>query len=264
MSDEIVVAQEPATLVSSLKSDHHLVAVNGTEMMAARLGIQNWLRTKLDDIQSEINTAQANYDAAIKHKWKASPFKNQIRKEQSKHLYYSKILAASEAGFTIVPNMDVTVFAVRTKRSWPKWNGNEGTSNYSYNSASPIVPDEEEQRLPVGEGEYKSPDQLFHERHQKLKETDKVTGKEIEVYHVRQICDGFEQIEFPLAVAQPLVMDATARAMAMKIFDRIAIVPQKYKRRGDPIILGQITRKEGWQTKIASFLIAWYLDPRTL
>ena len=61
-------------------------------------------------------------------------------------------------------------------------------------------------------------------------------------------------------------MDATAAAMAMKIFDRIGVVPQTRRKgyRGDPIVLGQITRKEGWQTKTASFLIAWYLDPRTL
>lgn len=264
MSDEIVVAQEPepATLVNSLNSDHHLVAVNGTEMLVARSGIQKWLRAKLDDIQSEIDTAQANYDQAIKHKWKASPFKNQIRKEQSKHLYYSKILAASEAGFTIVPNMDVTVFAVRTTRQLPKWHGNQGTSTYGYSAASPMVPDENEQRLPIGEGEYQSPSQKFREEYRKIPQIK--DGKQIEVYHVRQICEGFDQIEFPLAIAQPMVMDATARAMAMKIFDRIGVVPRKYKRRGDPIVLGQITGKEGWQTKVASFLIAWYLDPRTL
>jgi hypothetical protein len=83
---------------------------------------------------------------------------------------------------------------------------------------------------------------------------------------VEQTCTGWEDIEFQLAIAHPLVMDATAAAMAMKIFDRIGVVPQTARNgyRGDPIVLGQITRKEGYSTKTASFLIAWYLDPRTL
>lgn len=73
----------------------------------------------------------------------------------------------------------------------------------------------------------------------------------------------FAELEFPLAIAHPVVMDATSHAMALKIFDRIGIVPQSL-RHGDPIVLGQIIRKQGWQTKTASFLIAWYLDVRTL
>jgi hypothetical protein len=164
-----------------------------------------------------------------------------------------------EAGYTIVPNMDCNVFAIRTKRQWPKWNGNEGTSHYSYSSASPSIPDEEEMRLPIGEGEYQSIDQKFHEQHWKTKEGDK------ELYHVRQICDGLDPINFPLAIAHPVVMNTVAAAMAKKIFDRIGIVPASHRRlKGDPIVLGQITRKEGYSTKTASFLIAWYLDPRTL
>jgi hypothetical protein len=71
-------------------------------------------------------------------------------------------------------------------------------------------------------------------------------------------------MEFPLAIAHPLVMDATAAAMALKIFDRIGVVNNRNQSRGDPIVLGQITRKDGYSTKTASFLIAWYLDPRTL
>lgn len=60
-------------------------------------------------------------------------------------------------------------------------------------------------------------------------------------------------------------MNVVAAAMAKKIFDRIGIVPRTQQRlRGDPIVLGQITRKEGYQTKTASFLIAWYVDARTL
>jgi hypothetical protein len=251
-------------VTQELQPQFHAVAVNGTEMIQASNGIQNWLRMKVQSIDNEIAETQAIYDSAVRNKWKSSTFKTQLQRHGQKRLYYSKLLAASEAGYTVVPNMEVSVFAIRVKRETPKWSGDAGKSQYSYSSAAPSVPVEEEQRLPIGEGRYESPLVAFSEDRHKQKEMK--DGKEVEMYAVEQYCDGFQELEFPLAVAHPLVMDATARAMAMKIFDRIGVVPQTHQRgyRGDPIVLGQITRKEGWQTKTASFLIAWYLDPRTL
>jgi hypothetical protein len=216
-------------------------------------------------VDAEVALTQESLDYAIKHKWRTVTFKGQLQRLKQKSLYYQKLLAAVHAGFTIVPNMPVDVFAIRVKRDDPKWQYGEGTSGYSYSSASPSVPEETEQCLPVGEGRYESPLVKFTEDRSKEKQIGK-DGKEIEVYKVEQYCEGFGQIEFPLSVAHPMVMDATAAAMACKIFDRIGVVPQTQRRgyRGDPIVLGQITIKEGWQTKVASFLIAWYLDPRTL
>lgn len=244
--------------------EFHAVAVNATEMVQAKAGIQSWLERKLQAIDNEISSTQATYDAAVRNKWKSSTFKGQLERVRKKRLYYGKLLAACEAGFTIVPTMPVDVFAIRVKRETPKFAFNEGKSEYSFRSASPTVPDEVEQRLPVGEGRYESPLVNFSEQNYTKKEIK--NGKEVEVYNVEQYCDGWGDIEFPLSVAHPAVMDATARAMAMKIFDRIGVVPQTHRRgyRGDPIVLGQITTKEGYSTKVASFLIAWYLDPKTL
>jgi hypothetical protein len=263
MTTELAVQQPEKE--SELIPQFHAVAVNGTEMVQAKAKIQSWLERKLQSIEDEIVVLQATYDAAVRHKWKSSTFKAQMEKEKRKQLYYGKLLAACNAGFVIVPNMEANIFAIRVDRLYPKWRGDTGTSNYSYSSAAPNVPDEKEQRLPVGQGHYESPTQKFHEYCTKQKQIK--DGKEIEVYQVEQYCDGFDQIEFPLAIAHPMVMDATARAMAMKIFDRIGVVPQTRRRgyRGDPIVLGQITTREGgYSTKTASFLIAWYLDPRTL
>jgi hypothetical protein len=237
----------------------HAIATTGEEMVKAKAGIQTWLEGKMSALTVERAEIQESLDSAQKHKWKTSAFKSMLSRLTQKELYYGKLLSACEAGFVIVPNMDVNVFAIRVNRSWPKWNGNEGTSTTSYRNASPGVPDEEEQRLSIGEGNYESPTQKFREFHSKTMKDGK------EVYLARQVCNGFDQIEFPLAVAHPQVMDAVGRAMAMKIFDRIGIVPRPNRRmRGDPIVLGQITRKDGYVTKTASFLIAWYVDARTL
>lgn len=263
MADEIVV-QEPEKDETAIVPQFHAVAVNGTEMIAAKAGIQSWLERKLRSIEEEINSLQATYEAAVRHKWKSSGFKSQLEREKRKQLYYRKLLSACNAGFTIVPNMPCDIFAIRVDRNNPSWTSDYGESTFGFRHAAPSVPDETEQRLPVGEGRYESPVTKFHEDRREGRELK--DGKEVKTYEVTQWCDGFEQIEFPLAIAHPMVMDATARAMAMKIFDRIGVVPQTRRRgyRGDPIVLGQITHKVGYETKTASFLIAWYLDPRTL
>ena len=203
---------------------------------------------------------QETLDAAVRHKWKSSTFKSQIQRQKQKQLYYQKLLAAVHAGFTIVPNMAVDVFAIRVKREAPSQRPVENTSTSGY--MEPYLENEKEQRLPVGEGRYKSPEQTITTR-----KSEGVNEKKEKTYTMTWVPDGFADMEFPLAVAHPVVMDATARAMAFKIFDRIGVVQNsEYQTagRGDPIVLGQIIRKEGYSTKCASFLIAWYLDPKTL
>jgi hypothetical protein len=258
MTTELAVTPEVSD--GALVPSFHAVAVNATEMQQSTAQIKSFLERKVDLLNIEVHELTAALDVAVKNKWATKTYRAQLKKAEYRHLYYSKLVTALNAGFTIVPNMEVDIFAIRTNRTvWPKWNGNSGTSHYSYTGASPGVPDEKEVVLPVGKGEYRSPTQIFHETNRKTKDGDK------DLYHVTQYCDGYADIEFPFAAAHSVVMDATSNAMAMRIFDRIGIVPQTGRRlRGDPIILGQIVRKEGYSEKVASFLIAWHLDFRTL
>ena len=257
MTTEITV-QPVEEKKDEITAQFHAVAVNGTEMVAAKAGIQAWLERKLQSIEDEIVSLQAVHDSAVKHKWKSSTFKGQLQREKQKQLYYGKLLAACNAGFVIVPNMDVDVFAIRVKRTNTRAKSafNKATG---YAPSAPRIDDETEERLPVGEGRYESPEQKVDT----LRWDEKNEKNEI-VHKVKSYAVDFAELEFPLAVAHPLVMDATARAMSMKIFDRIGIVRNRQQTSGDPIVLGQVTRKIGWQLKTASFLIAWYLDPRTL
>jgi hypothetical protein len=66
-------------------------------------------------------------------------------------------------------------------------------------------------------------------------------------------------------------MDATAKAMALKVFDQIGIcrpVDHQNERAfaasgaGDPLIIGQILRRRGTYQgpKVVSFIIAWHLN----
>jgi hypothetical protein len=254
MSSELTVQQETDL---AIVPQFHAVAVNATEMANAKSGIKKWLEAKLLSIDAEIVQLQDTLDAAVRHKWKSSGFKSQLQREKGKQLYYQKLLAAVHAGYTIVPNMDVDVFAIRVKRDHP-------TAKIAVNTAQTYQPvarvdDEMEDRLPVSEGRYESPQQIVTTLHDTIMDSKGNTLKRTTVEPV-----DFAAMEFPLAVAHPVVMDATARAMSFKIFDRIGVVNNHTQTSGDPIVLGQITRRQGYVLKTASFLIAWYLDPRTL
>lgn len=233
----------------------HAVAVNATEMQAASAGIQKWLEAKVAALGNIVDETHAALDSATRNGWATTALRSAHQREKQKQRYYGKLLAAVEAGYTIVPNMDVDVFAIRVKREKPAQPSTSITNKWQ---STPTVRDEEEQRLEVGEGRYESPTQRVT--------TSRSTAKDEkgETLHTTTVTPvDFADLEFPLALAHSVVMDATGRAMALKIFDRIGIVPNT-ATSGDPIVLGQITFKQGWQTKRASFLIAWYLDPRTL
>lgn len=50
----------------------HAVALNATDMIAAKSKIRGWLADKLCSIEDEQTEVQASLDSAKKHKWKTS------------------------------------------------------------------------------------------------------------------------------------------------------------------------------------------------
>lgn len=251
---ELAIAENETSLVPSF----HAVAVNATEMAAQRHHIGSFLRAKCDSLALELAEMSAAYEVARTRKWASGALKNQVRRITSTKCYYDKLLLAVDSGLTIVPNMPCDIFAIRVNRNLPfkQWQHGSGATTWA---ASPVVHDEKEQHLPAGQGRYVSPEPEFEQSEIKEVIGDKTT------VHVTQNMTSFGDIEFPLAAAHPVVMEATDAAMKSLIFDRIGIVPATPGRlRGDPIIVGQIVRKVGWNEKVTSFLIAWHLDVRSL
>jgi hypothetical protein len=64
-------------------------------------------------------------------------------------------------------------------------------------------------------------------------------------------------------MAKPEIMNATAAAMRMKIFDQIGVMPHTRKKE-DPVIIGQIIRKVGYTKHTVSFMIAWHLNTNVI
>ena len=253
---------EPTQLLPAIEATYSLVAVNATEMATARQGIQDFLQVKISSLEAERQEISDALDEAARHKWRTTTYRSVLRRLDNRILYYGKVLAACEAGFTIVPNMEMDVIAIRREdKDDVGYAFDSGESKHSFRGASPTIDAVEERRLSIGEGEYVSPEPKV-----KTNQWTTTNDKNERIYKVEHWTRGFQDIDFPLAIANPIVMSATNAAMRKKIFDRIGVVPaQGRKMRGDPIVLGQITLKESAHSiRRASFLIAWYLDPRTL
>jgi hypothetical protein len=238
--DEALVVQQP-------KSSIHLVARDPVEMKAAQADLATWLRQKIDSFDPEITALNASIQEAKTNNWSVSALTRQRNKEVARQEFYAKVLAAVEAGYTIVPEFPVDLFAIRVLRDYPTGGRTESTwGNPAPNLEAPDI-------LPVGYGEYASPIPKVDRGTFERGEGDK---KSLVRYADP---DQFAAVEFPIRAARPEVMSATAAAMALQVFDQIGICPAE--RKADPLIIGQILgKKEGYTQKRVNFLIAWHLN----
>lgn len=79
----------------------------------------------------------------------------------------------------------------------------------------------------------------------------------------------WREVDFPITMAKPEIMQATTRAMALKIFDQFGILPAEANRtgprpKGDPLVVAQIIDPRPTSDRRVTFMIAWHLDTRVL
>lgn len=235
----------------------HLVARDPAEMAAAQADLGSFFERKIVSVGAEVDELSGAIAEAVTNGWKTATLDGQHRRARARKLFYEKCLVATRAGYTIIPNIPIDVFAIRTSRAAPRRNEQRAESLYTPNVR---ISDELPQILAVGEGEYRSPDQLVRN----VRGTFKNEKGEDVKFHT-QWAASFDEIEFPVIAAVPYVMRATEEAMAMRVFDQIGISPQGSVPAADPLIIGQIqTSASRWKGKTVSFLIAWHLDLRTL
>lgn len=224
--------------------DLQLTATVPNEMMLAQNQLIGWCDKKVQYLKLEVEKLKTAYEHAKKMKWKYTTLQNQYNKTQKRVTYYEKIKAALEAGYTIIPNFPVDIFAIRTDKDKPK----KYLSTRSWNDIFRQHPNE----LKVGEGDYKNDRPIVYSK--ALNEKDKQYWAE----------DWRDEIEFPLNMAKPIIMEATSNAMALKIFDKFGVFPSA-RKDDDPVIIGQIVCKENqFKTRIVSFMIAWHINTNVL
>ncbi len=254
MSMELAVSNNELAITTPVSVQFeetvHLVARNPMEMQNAQGNLKAWLTGKIGIIESEIADLEAAIDHAKQSKWSTAALSKVKSKAVGERVFYQKLLDAVEADYAIVPEFPIDVFAIRVTRELPR-----APAQSSSYSSGVSVSDELPDTAPTGEGDYKSPSQMVQRWEEK--ETNK-EGKESTRHWMR--ATDFQDVVFPVRAARVEVMDATSKAMALKVFDRIGICPPS-RRNADPLIIGQVLgRKYGYSQKTVSFLIAWHLN----
>lgn len=237
-------SNETALVPQTETSTVHLVARNPVEMQASQSNLAAWLRAKIAEIGAEMQEYQDALEHATKNKWNKRGLQKAVSNAFYRQQFYEKTLAAVEAGFTIIPEFPIDIFAVRVEREGPKGSRREAR----YGKATAAV--ETADILPQGAGNYVSPTpKAIHWKEQR--------GEGEKAYSVDIVSPtALQPVEFPIRTARAEIMSTTAEAMALRVFDEIGICPPR--RQPDPLIIGRICMPNS--TKSVNFLIAWSLN----
>lgn len=228
-----------------------IFARNSVEMVKAQQRTIEGMKLKIKKEQLRAQELADNLEVAKKNKWRTDTLKRHVGYAQERVVFYQKIVLALEAGYQIIPDMDLEVFAVRTTRTRPL--PGEKTSTYKWGHN---LDDHKTNTPPPGAGEYVSAGRGMMNEDQTEKDDGK-GGKTI-VYH--KSWSDFAEPEFPFQLVKTEVLDMTAAAMQKKIFDELGVLPRT--RGADPIVAGRVNLKGNnpRQTKRVSFMVAWFLD----
>lgn len=229
-----------------------LTATAPDEIGQAQIRLIDWCKNRILNLKVEYEELREAYDHAVAQKWKSSTLERPATRCLKRVQFYEKMLSALEHGYCIIPNFPVTVFAIRTDKTKPlKTATFEHWNNHEQLAAG----------IPAGEGDYKNPFPVQWETMvpNPSREDEKRMSKQ---YTAEEWAD----LDFPLNMAKPRIMEATTRAMALKIFDDFGILPGNKKE--DPIIVGRLRDPRSGpyrgQTRWVTMMIAWHLNTRDL
>jgi hypothetical protein len=256
----------------------HLTALNPAEMQAAQGDLRAHLEQKLTVIEREIVEANAALNEARRNGWATGALLSARNRLVDDETYYNKILAAVEAGHTIIPEFPIEVFAIR--RDEP-----DKQRQFTYRGITSVRGSDEARPAesdcaPAGAGEYRNPEPEVRDSTRENRAPNAQERGEPRWFHtIRRTGRPVGPITFPSTTARSPIMRAVAKAMEEKTFDQIGaclpvqkaakgrvIRPQPRRRQvsaavGDPLIIGQVLRKnQGGQQRCVSFIIAWYLN----
>lgn len=237
-------------------SDLFVVAKNSAEMAAAQERTIKGFEGKLATEKVRQGELEENLRIAKKNKWRTITIQNNVRYAQNRVDFYEKVLAALRAGYQIIPDMDIDIFAIR-KAKKPK--ANIISSKVTDWSDGEMPRAQKTDAPPVGKGEYVSTQAAWDEKRSTKEVVEGQEKKQVEMVTRWAVRHG--EIEFPFQLVKPQILDMTARAMKKKIFDELGILPRR-RVSTDPMVVGRITEKgrPDWNRKSVNFIVAWFLD----
>jgi hypothetical protein len=230
-----------------------VIARDAHEMKEAQLSLLGWAEDKIAYEEGGIGELEENLAHAKKNKWKWQGFQSQLSRAKKRIEYYVKIKAALEAGFVIVPSFPCDIIAIRTEYEIPSpHESSESWANRRQTSEAPAL----------GKGEYKNSQPIVKEFTTHVpdpKDSTKMLAKKS--FQATE----FDHFDFPLKAVRPQILDHTSKALALKIFDEIGFVAPNVGSGGrnrpgtDPMIVGHVIFKQGYNVKRTAFLITWWL-----
>lgn len=233
----------------------HLVALDRPQLEAAHAKMIEWAKARRDKVDVDVDVESTNMDVAARNGWVTQPFARRLNALARQRTFYNKILAALEAGYAIVPNFGMNLFAIRTDAKAPRHQQREGRwGGFT----------EPSRMLPAGEGRYVNPVPGIVIEKEQGKDAK---GNDVVKYEM-WTADEFSDLEFPIALAQPELMSRVGQAMALKLFDEIGVAADQGSsigggNRGDPIFLGRLLNPRQGRPAL-TFFIGWYFDPSRL
>lgn len=233
--------------------DMFVFARNPKEMVKAQERQVAFFDAKVALEKERKEDLEHNLELAKKNKWRTETLKRHVGFAQDRIDFFEKIRDAVKAGYCIVPDMDIDVFAIRTTA---KVRENRVTSELRWGSGS-FPKEQRTNSPPAGEGEYVSPAADSTEL-QGEKPPQKEGEKPTPI--VTRWATEHGKIEFPFQLARAEVLEVTAHALSQKLFDEVGILPRR--RGADPMVVGRISLKgrKDWNRKSVNFVIAWFLD----
>lgn len=253
-----LTAQPPATVPHI-----ELVASDAAEMQLAQQGMVDFFAAKLAVLQSDRAEVELEKDIAVRNGWRVTTHNRQLNQLKKRIEFYDKCRQASEAGYCLIPNMPCHVFAVRTLRHVP---GNAQDSNRR------TIEFQRSESPPAGEGKFV--DEIATTV---VAYTEKVGTAPHQYDRDYFEAMAYQEIDFPVSICNPRVMDATGKAMALKLFDEIAVIDDsvsesgvraasRRSRKGDPLVIGIVRHpgRSSYHDKRVTFLISWFVDTRAL
>lgn len=233
--------------------DFTVIATSPKDMEAGQRSLILWAARKIQGIKAEIAEAAQQLAIHKEKKWNTEGWRREIAKKESRAEFYRKVKMALEAGYYIVPPFPIDLFAIRTKKITPRSMDSTNSDNH----------DQPAMILPAGQGRYVDPKPI----RDSFADTEKTyDGKERAV--TKYYATDFQAADFPFKLARAEIREATEKAMSLKLFDQLGVLPRV--RKPDPIVCGQILVPNkpcyghGYNRDAITFFVAWWLDTRTL
>ena len=233
-----------------------LVGTTPDQIASAQQNLSEWLDRKMRDLAVERQDYETNLALAKKNKWRWNGFARGVNRTIARIRYYQKIQAAIKAGYLMVPNFPIDVFAIRkadAEFSAVKW------TETAYRGQQP---EQKADVLMLGEGEYVS-----NEAHESAASRAKRVKGEIVrnergevIYETVYTADSLQAVAFPVLGVKPQVVESLDRAMRHRIFDAFGLVGPRKQR--DPIIVGRIIdpRSTRYHDRFVTFFVGWWLN----